>query len=1020
MVKAVQFKATGDEASFSDVDNSEISSKILSDITTWMKYARYIPEKKRRETWDEVIDRNMTMHITKYPQLENEIRDVYENYIRTKKVLPSMRSLQFAGKPIEISPSRIYNCSFLPIDDIRAFSEVMFLLLGGTGVGYSVQKHHVAKLPPLRGVVREQDGRKRKKRFLISDSIEGWADAIKVLMESYFTGEKEIEFDYRDIRPKGARLVTSGGKAPGPQPLKDCVHDIRKVLDSAIVDRGRDTQLKPIEAHDILCYIADAVLSGGIRRAAMISLFSFDDNEMLSAKAGKWYELNPQRARANNSVVILRHRIQEDKFLSLWEKIKLSNAGEPGIFFTNDKEIGTNPCGEISLKAFQFCNLSIINASNIVDQEDFNARARAAAFVGTLQAGYTEFHYLREVWRETTEKEALVGVSATGIASGPFLNLDEKEAALIVKQENERVAKLIGINKAARTTCVKPEGCQIPSTMVATNSGIFEMGELGDINKEKWQEIPEVKTVVGDKESNLIGKFFNNGESTTKKITMSSGLKLESTLNHKYRILKDGQYIWVKSEHIKKGDVIPYQIGTYSGGSYQKLTYNPLPSSSRGNTFSILTPEILDEDLAWLIGLYFADGSNHEKGIRISGNWNEQKGFSKVMDICVKKFGLNPVVVKHSPNNPKDLRCQVEIHSTLLKQFLQQTGLEKEKSYNISVPLILRKSPTSVIKAFFDGFIVGDENESRKGCPSFVTTSEKFAMQSTVILRMIGEDAKVRRVTSITGGFGDRQQYWVSVRKGRTSENYTKQREYIRKAWKELDNLGFSNMSVDIVEKVEDSTNYTVDIEVPNTHTYLANSYVSHNTSSLVLGTSSGIHAWHNDYYIRRVRVGKTEAIYNYLRIMHPSLLEDDYFKPDQMAVISIPQKAPEGAILRTENALDLLERMKHVAVNWITTGHRKGSNKNNVSLTASIKENEWGTVGAWMWENRDIYSGITVLPYDNGSYIQAPFEDCTKEKYEEMLKTLVDVDVSHIIEEDDETNLTGELACAGGACEIQ
>ena len=616
----------------------ELSNEILSDITVFMKYSKYLPELERRETWNELVTRNKEMHQKKFPQLHDEIESVYK-LVYDKKILPSMRSLQFAGKPIELSPNRIYNCCFLPIDDYRAFGEVMFLLLGGTGVGYSVQKHHVDSLPEIR-----KPNKIRKKRFLVSDSIEGWADAVKMLMSSYFKGTSELEFDFRDIRPKGARLVTSGGKAPGPQPLMECLIKIKGILEN----KNDGDKLSTIEVHDIVCHIADAVLAGGIRRAALISLFSADDHEMIACKSGAWWELNPQRGRANNSAVLVRHKITKEYFMDLWKRIEASGAGEPGIFFTNDKDWGTNPCAEIALRPYQFCNLCEVNVSNIESQEDFNERVRGAAFIGTLQAGYTDFHYLRDIWKRTTEKEALIGVGMTGIGSNKVFNFDIKQAAHIVKEENARVANAIGINKAARTTTVKPSG-----------------------------------------------------------------------------------------------------------------------------------------------------------------------------------------------------------------------------------------------------------------------------------------------------------------------------------------------------------------------------------TSSLVLGTSSGIHAWHNDYYVRRVRVGKNEAIYTYLSIAHPELVEDEYFRPHDTAVISVPQKAPVGSILRTESAEHLLERVKRIQQEWIKPGHRSGSNLHNVSATISIKQDEWASVGEWMWNNRDHYAGLSVLPYDGGTYIQAPFEDITKEKYESMLTHLHDIDLSRVVELDDSTDAKGELACAGGACEI-
>jgi len=407
-------------------------------------------------------------------------------------------------------------------------------------------------------------------------------------------------------------------------------------------------KLTTIEVHDMVCHIADAVLAGGIRRAALISLFSATDDEMIGCKSGAWWETNPQRGRSNNSAVLLRHKITKDYFMDLWKRIEASGAGEPGIYLTNDKDWGTNPCCEIALRPFQFCNLTEVNVSNVVSQEDYEDRVRAASFLGTLQAGYTNFHYLRPIWQRTTEKDALIGISMTGIGSGAVLKLDMKSAAKVVKEENKRVAELLGINPAARATTVKPAG-----------------------------------------------------------------------------------------------------------------------------------------------------------------------------------------------------------------------------------------------------------------------------------------------------------------------------------------------------------------------------------TTSLTLGTSSGIHAWHNEYYIRRVRVGKNEAIYSYLKENHPELVEDEYFRPHDTAVIGIPQKSPEGSILRNESPIQLLERVKKVHMEWIKPGHRTGNNSHNVSATVSIREHEWPAVGEWMWENRDHYNGLSVLPYDGGTYIQAPFEDCTKERYDELMETLHEVDLSNIVEMDDDTDLSGEVACAGGACEV-
>ncbi|HPM31735.1 MAG TPA: hypothetical protein PLJ60_15485, partial [Chryseolinea sp.] len=592
----------------------ELNQEILSDIVIYMKYARYIPEHQRRELWPEICSRYENMMIEKYPHLVTEIRENM-TWVVQKKVLPSMRAMQFAGAPIVKNNSRIYNCAYMPVDDIRSFSEAMFLLLGGTGVGFSVQLHHVTKLPAIHKA-------EKTRRFLIGDSLEGWADSIKMIMKAYFGQSDAMPlFDYSDIRPKGARLVTAGGKAPGPEPLKVCHAHV-----TATLDRKRDgEQLTPLECHDIMCHIANAVLAGGIRRSAMISLFSPEDEEMLTCKFGNWWELNEQRGRANNSAVLSREYTTQAAFMDLWKKIELSGAGEPGFYFSNHPDWGTNPCCEIALRPFQFCNLCEVNVSDVETQEELNARARAAGFLGTLQAGFTDFHYLRDVWKHTTEQDALIGVGMTGIASGRVTKLDLKEAAGEVKHVNIETTARIGIQFAARCTTIKPSG-----------------------------------------------------------------------------------------------------------------------------------------------------------------------------------------------------------------------------------------------------------------------------------------------------------------------------------------------------------------------------------TSSLVLGTSSGIHAWHNDHYLRRMRIGKNEALYDYLKIYHPELLEDDMLNSKQ-GIVCIPQKAPEGSIIRTEDVMEMLERVKLFNMQWVRNGYRMGDNANNVSATVSIRDEEWAKVGEWMWKNKASYNGLSVLPYDNGNYKQPPFEDITRERFEELEHALSNIDLSKV-----------------------
>ena len=617
----------------------DLGLEALSKITIFSKYAKYIPELKRRETWDEIVDRYEAMMVKKYPNLKEQIKDS-ATFIRKKKVLPSMRALQFAGPAAEVNNSRIYNCCFLPIDSVHSFSETMFLLLGGTGVGYSVQKHHVEQLP----IIKKQETFKNR-NWLIEDSIMGWADAVKVLMKFYFEGGLKPKFDFRAIRHKGARLVTAGGKAPGPEPLKICLAHI-----DAIMERKENgSKLTPLECHDILCHIANSVLAGGIRRSAMIALFSHDDEEMITCKYGNWWELNEQRGRANNSAVLERGLVGEEEFQALWKRIEASGSGEPGIYWTNDKDWGTNPCCEIALRPYQFCNLCEVNVSDITCQEDLNDRVAAAAFFGTLQAGFTDFHYLRDIWKMTTFKDALLGIGMTGIASGEVLKYNLEVAAKIAVKTNQLISEIIGTNEAARVTCIKPSG-----------------------------------------------------------------------------------------------------------------------------------------------------------------------------------------------------------------------------------------------------------------------------------------------------------------------------------------------------------------------------------TTSLVLGTASGIHAWHAPHYLRTMRFNKTEDLAMYLEVNHPELVEDDVLRPRDTVCVRIPVKAPEGSILRTETAIDTLERVKRFSQEWIKPGHVNGPNTHNVSATISVREGEWETVGDWMWRHQEFYNGLSVLPAFDHTYKQAPFEDITEEEYNKRINSLKAIDLTKVMELDDTVDFGQVAACAGGACEIQ
>lgn len=458
-----------------------MSLKALQDYTFYSKNSRYDANKKRRETWAEAVQRVKEMHLRRYPQAAHDIEWAF-NQVLAKRVLGSQRALQYGGKPIEDKHTRIYNCSSSYCDRVRFFQEAFWLLLCGCGVGFSVQRHHVAKLPWL---VNPNDSQSST-THVVADTIEGWADALGVLLASYmwhpeFAGlyRMKVNFDFSKIRPEGSPLSSGVGKAPGSKPLERSLGKIRELLDRIVVEDKRD-RLKPIDAYDILMHASDAVLSGGVRRSATICLFSQDDEEMLNAKTGNWFITNPQRGRSNNSVVLLRNLTSFEQFESLVAATR--QFGEPGFYFTDNTEEVPNPCVEIGLFPFdektgqsgwQMCNLCEINGRKVRTINDFRIAARAAAIIGTLQAGYTDFGYLGEASERITRREALLGVSITGMMDNPHIIFDEliqREMAQLVVKTNEEIAKLIGINPAARATCVKPAGTT--SCLLGTSSGI--------------------------------------------------------------------------------------------------------------------------------------------------------------------------------------------------------------------------------------------------------------------------------------------------------------------------------------------------------------------------------------------------------------------------------------------------------------------------------------------------------------------------------------------------------------------
>lgn len=538
----------------------------LQNYTFVSKYARWLEDKNRRETWKEAVDRVRDMMHTMYADKNiSESIDWAYDMMYKKKVLGSQRALQFGGEPILKRHAKIYNCTSSYCDRLRFFQECFWLLLCGSGTGFSVQKHHVAKLPALSHETKPEQGRK----YVIEDSIEGWADALGVLLSSYFVKPSEdrfkeykdqyVVFDYSNIRSKGSSLSSGVGKAPGFEPLQNGLEKIRALLDRCIANGQK--KLRPIDAYDIIMHSSDAVLSGGVRRSASLALFSADDEEMAKAKTGNWYMENPQRARSNNSALLLKDDTTFEEFKTLMESVK--EFGEPGFIWSDSTEMTFNPCVEVGMwpvdeesgkSGWQGCNLSTINCSSVADEDDFYERCKAAAIIGTLQAGFTKLDYLGEISQKIFEREALLGVSLTGIMEKHDLVLTEKvlkQGAKIAVETNKEISKKIGINQAARVTCLKPEGTS--SSMLGTSSGIhphhakrYIRHVQANILEAPYQHFKKVNPQACERSS----WSANNTDEVIKfPVEVPDGAKLKNQLPavEMLSIVKDTQKNWVYS-----------------------------------------------------------------------------------------------------------------------------------------------------------------------------------------------------------------------------------------------------------------------------------------------------------------------------------------------------------------------------------------------------------------------------------------------------------------------------------------
>lgn len=925
---------------------------LFSNITSNRTYSKFIYHLGRRETFNETINRLMSMHLDQFPKLSKDIIKAFQR-VHDYKVMPSMRALQFAGDAILKNHARQYNCSYAPIDDTKVFSEALFLLLSGVGFGYSVQSHHVNKLPKIQ-LPRESG------YYCIHDSIQGWAEALNVLIEAYFYGKIRPEFDFGNIRPKGSYLVTTGAKAPGPEPLKAMLKSVEEHLKASV---GR--KLRPIEAHDIVCISSDAVLAGGIRRAALISLFDKDDNEMLKSKHGSWWEKYPYRARANNSAVLERSTTTYEEFAHIFKMCQESGSGEPGFYWTNNLDWGCNPC--------------VIGETKILTKDGYKT---IESLIEQEVEIWNGFEWSMVVPKVTGENQDIYTVT-----------FSDGRTLTCTGYHNFHTA----VGYTGKTEIVQTKDLEPGMKLIKHKFPIIEHGE--DYKYAYQQGFISAEGMDG----------YN--------------------------------YVWVYEPKYMCITRLQGKLGSeYKGRRTVRFSHELLPKSFVPFNWN------LKSKLDWLSGLFDGDGTElKEGGLQLV---SVDKNFLSQLQELISTLGIQCKIVPSSKagmrsmpdghGGYKDFYCQDAYRiciGAVQMQDLKRLGLSCERmSFNktpqrdasqfITVVDITEAGTADKVYCFnepknhtgiFNGIITGQ-------CCEIALQPNQFCNLTTINQSNVADKRDfMNRV-------------YAATLIGTLQASYT-DFQYLRPVWQQTTEsealLGVSFTGIadgnGIVtnEWLKDGALFAQEVNDKYAKKIGINSAARvtavkpEGSASCVLASSSGIHARHARHYIRRIRMNKDDALAVYLKAVIPELVEDDVMSTTGV-VVSIPQSSPSNSITRhDETALSLFERTINYNQQWVRNGHRTGDNTHNVSVTISVKSNEWDSLREKMWEYRELYNGISLLPFDGANYQQMPFEDCTEETFDKMSLLVKDIDLTKVKEETDTTNRLEILACAGGSCEI-
>lgn len=948
----------------------------LSNYIHASKYARYVPELQRREVYDETVDRVELMHSKKFPALRQEIASAFD-LVRQKRVLPSMRSMQFGGKAIETNNARIYNCSSTLVDRPRVFAEAMFLLLSGCGVGYSVQHDHVEKLPPLAFLDNT-----KVVHHVVQDTVEGWADAVDALINAYIGGYL-VEFAYHLIRDAGAPLQTSGGRAPGHRKLRKSLERIRAVLHAA---QGR--QLRPVECHRIMCHAADAVLSGGIRRSAMIALFSYEDSEMMNCKSDPdWFSREPWLANANNSVVFVHGEVNEKQFRRVFQFTR--KFGEPGFVFVNHPTHVYNPC--------QPGWATVLTPEGIRQFKDIDVGS-------TIWSG--------KQWTKVTHKVA------TGIK--PVLGYHTR-AGVFYGTENHRIiqdGERCEVGSAERIdVCVGgAEGG--PLDLQAVMDGLV----LGDgtvhhaSNDAVWLCIGSDDSDYHTSEiAPLIGRHRAAAQPTAWEVTTNVDyMELPYTYNRKV----PDRYKFGNEQTVRS-----FLRGLYSANGSIVNGRVTLKASSKQ---VIIDVQQMLSSLG--IGSYYT--TNKATDVEFSnGTYTCRQSYDLNITAHRQRFRSLIGFIQHSKCERLDAACIVsgkprktayeivEVESFGEAPVYDITVEADEHTYWTGGLLVSNCSEVGM-----DPVLANDDGSFSTGW-SMCNLTEINAAKLTSL-----ED--FREVAIAAATIGTLQAAYTSFPYlGEVTEEIVKRDALIgvgMTGMQDSPGIALNPAYQREVAALVVATNIEVAQRIGVNPAARATVIKPAGTTSLALGcVGSGIHPHHARRYIRRVTADSLEFVFQAFQKQNPHMCTK---KPDGKWVIEFAVQVSEGARIKEDfSAVEFLEMVRSTQQNWILPGTTRESRvpglRHNVSNTVQVRESEWGEVTDFLWDNRLEFTGVSMIP-DSGDtiYAYAPFEaiktEAQQRRWDDIVRGYQPLDYSAMLEGEDGTSLSGEAACANGSCE--